>query len=122
MRYVLGDDSDPRLFRKENGEWTSNIIDAEHMTLEEAVDRQSELIADPRQIDVCEAPLMHEAVYADISRRVDELQESLREHDVFIEYQIGERDETTWKITFERAGVALTLKLDGPDAFEVEST
>ena len=119
MRYVLGDSSEPRLFRTEGGEWTADINDAEHMTLEEAVDKQAELIHDPRIINVCEAPLMHEAMYADMTRRFDELQERLREHEVFLEYEIGEGDETTWKISFERAGVALVLKLEDPNAFEV---
>lgn len=122
MLYVLGDSSDPRLFRKEDGEWTTDINDAEHMSLEEAVDRQAELASDPRVIDICEAPLMHEAMYADMDRRFDELQERLREHEVFLEYEIGESDQTTWKITFERAGVALVLKLEDPNAFEVLDT
>lgn len=119
MMYVLGDSSEPRLFRKEDGEWTTNIDDAEHMTLEEAVDKQAELIDDPRIINVCEAPMMHEAMYADMNRRFDELQERLREHGVFLEYQIGEGDETTWRISFEQAGVAVTLNLEDPNAFEV---
>jgi len=119
MLYVLGDSSEPRLFRREDGEWTPNIDDAEHMTIEDAVDKQAELIDDPRIISVCEAPLMHEAMYADMSRRFDELQERLREHEVFLEYEIGEGDNTTWKITFERAGVALVLKLEDPNSFEM---
>jgi hypothetical protein len=119
MLYVLGDSSEPRLFRREDGEWTKNINDAEHMTIEDAVDKQAELIDDPRIINVCEAPLMHEAMYADMSRRFDELQERLREHEVFLEYEIGESDETTWKITFERAGVAVVLKLEDPNSFEM---
>lgn len=119
MLYVLGDSSEPRLFRREDGEWTPNIDDAEHMSIEDAIDKQAELIDDPRIINVCEAPLMHEAMYADMSRRFDELQEKLREHEVFLEYEIGEGDETTWKITFERAGVAVVLKLEDPNAFEM---
>jgi len=119
MLYVLGDSSEPRLFRREDGEWTQNINDAEHMSIEDAVDKQAELIDDPRIINVCEAPLMHEAMYADMSRRFDELQERLREHEVFLEYEIGESDETTWKITFERAGVAVVLKLEDPNSFEM---
>jgi hypothetical protein len=119
MFYVLGDSSEPRLFRREDGEWTPNIDDAEHMTIEDAIDKQAELIDDPRTINVCEAPLMHEAMYADMSRRFDDLQEKLREHEVFLEYEIGEGDETTWKITFERAGVAVVLKLEDPNAFEM---
>jgi len=119
MLYVLGDSSEPRLFRREDGEWTPNIDDAEHMTIEDAVDKQAELIDDPRIINVCEAPLMHEAMYADMGRRFDELQERLREHEVFLEYEIGESDETTWKITFERAGVAVVLKLEDPNSFEM---
>jgi hypothetical protein len=119
MLYVLGDSSDPRLFRREDGEWTTNIDDAEHMTIEDAIDKQAELIDDPRIINVCEAPLMHEAMYADMGRRFDELQERLREHEVFIKYEIGEGDDTTWKITFERAGVALVLKLEDPNSFEM---
>lgn len=119
MLYVLGDSSEPRLFRREDGEWTPNIDDAEHMTIEDAIDKQAELIDDPRIINVCEAPLMHEAMYADMSRRFDELQDKLREHEVFLEYEIGEGDETTWKITFERAGVAVVLKLEDPNAFEM---
>jgi hypothetical protein len=122
MLYVLGDSGDPRLFRKEDGEWTPDINAAEHMTLEEAVDRQAELASDPRTIDICEAPLMHEALYADMNRRFDDLQERLREQEVFLEYEINESDETTWKISFERAGVALVLKLEAPDAFEVLDT
>jgi len=122
MLYVLGDSSEPRLFRKEDGEWTPNIIDAEHMTIEEAVDKQAELIDDPRIMEICEAPLMHEAMYADMTRRFDELQERLREHEVFLEYEIGEGDSTTWTITFDRAGVALVLKLEDPNAFEVLDT
>ena len=119
MFYVLGDSSEPRLFRREDGEWTPNIDDAEHMTIEDAIDKQAELIDDPRIINVCEVPLMHEAMYADMGRRFDELQEKLREHEVFLEYEIGEGDETTWKITFERAGVAVVLKLEDPNAFEM---
>lgn len=119
MLYVLGDSSEPRLFRREDGEWTPNIDDAEHMSIEDAIDKQAELIDDPRIINVCEAPLMHEAMYADMTRRFDELQEKLREHEVFLEYEIGEGDETTWKITFERAGVAVVLKLEDPNAFEM---
>jgi hypothetical protein len=119
MLYVLGDSSEPRLFRREDGEWTPNINDAEHMSIEDAVGKQSELIDDPRIISVCEAPLMHEAMYADMSRRFDELQERLREHEVFLEYEIGEGDDTTWKITFERAGVAVVLKLEDPNSFEM---
>ena len=119
MLYVLGDSSEPRMFRREDGEWTPNIDDAEHMSIEDAIDKQAELIDDPRIINVCEAPLMHEAMYADMSRRFDELQEKLREHEVFLEYEIGEGDETTWKITFERAGVAVVLKLEDPNAFEM---
>jgi hypothetical protein len=122
MLYVLGDSSEPRLFRKEDGEWTPTIDDAEHMTIEEAVDKQAELIDDPRIMEICEAPLMHEAMYADMTRRFDELQERLREHEVFLEYEIGEGDDTTWKITFDRAGVALVLKLEDPNAFEVLDT
>ena len=122
MLYVLGDSSEPRLFRREDGEWTPNMNDAEHMSIEDAVDKQAELIDDPRIINVCEAPLMHEAMYADMSRRFDELQEKLREHEVFLEYEIGESDETTWKITFDRAGVAVVLKLEDPNAFEVLDT
>ena len=119
MFYVLGDSREPRLFRREDGEWTPNIDDAEHMTIEDAIDKQAELIDDPRIINVCEVPLMHEAMYADMGRRFDELQEKLREHEVFLEYEIGEGDETTWKITFERAGVAVVLKLEDPNAFEM---
>lgn len=119
MLYVLGDSSEPRLFRREDGEWTPNINDAEHMSIEDAVGKQSELIDDPRIINVCEAPLMHEAMYADMGRRFDELQERLREHEVFLEYEIGEGDDTTWKITFERAGVAVVLKLEDPNSFEM---
>jgi hypothetical protein len=119
MLYVLGDSSEPRQFRREDGEWTPNIDDAEHMTIEDAIDKQAELIDDPRIINVCEAPLMHEAMYADMGRRFDELQERLREHEVFLEYEIGEGDETTWKITFERAGVAVVLKLEDPNSFEM---
>lgn len=122
MFYVLGDSSEPRMFRAAAGEWTTNIDDAEHMTIEDAVDKQAQLIDDPRIINVCEAPKMHEAFYADMERRFDALQERLREHEVFLEYEIGEGDETTWKISFERAGVAVVLKLDSPDAFEVMDT
>lgn len=122
MYYVLGDSSEPRLFRTKAGEWTAQIDDAEHMSIEEAVDRQAELAADPRIMEICEAPLMHEAMYADMTRRFDELQERLREHEVFLEYEIGESDQTTWKISFDRAGVALVLKLEDPNAFEVLET
>jgi hypothetical protein len=122
MLYVLGDSGEPPLFRTVAGEWTPNIDDAEHMTIEDAVDKQAELIDDPRPIIVCEVPKMHEALYADMDRRFDELQERLREHDVFLEYAIGEGDETAWTITFERAGVAVVLKLESPDAFEVMDT
>lgn len=122
MLYVLGDSGEPPLFRTADGEWTPNIDDAEHMTIEDAVDKQAELIDDPRIINVCEVPKMHEALYADMDRRFDELQERLREHEVFLEYEIGEGDETRWKISFERAGVAVVLKLESPDAFEVMDT
>lgn len=122
MYYALGSaGEEPRLFRTAAGKWTNKIDDAEHLTIEQAVEKLGDLadLGEERVMEICEAPKMHEAIYADISRRFDELQEHLREHEIFLEYEIGESDETTWKITFDRAGVALVLKLVGPDAFEV---
>ena len=119
MLYAIGDLSEPKLFRTAAGEWTANIDDAEQMEIEDAVDKLAELSNEEKVMIVCEVPKMHEAMYADMDSRFDALGERLREQEIFLEYEIGEGDETTWKISFDRSGVVLVLKLQDPDAFEV---
>lgn len=79
MYYFLGIDAgeQARVFRTAAGEWTTKVDDAEHLTIEEAVEKLGDLAehGEERVVEICEAPKMHEAIYSDISRRFDELQE-----------------------------------------------
>lgn len=114
--YVLGDDDDKYL--KADGSWTDHVDDADHMRLEDALDKQLELFRQGVFVELNEVPLMAEGMYADIHGRVDALQERLAAAGVELETVIGSEDETTWTLRFTSIGLALRLTLDGPDSWE----
>ena len=114
--YVVGDEEVER-FRKADGSWVEDYNEAEQLTIEEAVERQVELIRQGIVTEIFEVPLLAEGMYHAINNRVDDLQARLEAAGVTLSTQIGEGDETTW--TMEFAGFTLTMKLAGPDEFEV---
>jgi len=116
--YVIANEEKDK-FLDENGAWVENLDDAKHYSLDDAVMRQVEFIRQEIVTEICEVPLMHESFYADIDARIDSLQERLAAAGCILSTVIGSEDETTWVMEFENAGLTLTLKLAGPDAWEV---
>ena len=116
--YAIGNESLDQFLRAD-GTWADDIDDAEHFSsIEDAVMKQVELIQKNVITEICEVPLMHEAVYEDIHGRIDDLQARLEAAGVHLSTTIGSGDDTTWTIEFENAGVVLTLRLAGPDEWE----
>ena len=106
-------------FLRADGTWVDDIDDAEHFSsIEDAVMKQVELIQQNIITEICEVPLMHEAVYEDIHSRIDDLQARLESAGIHLSTTIGSGDDTTWTIEIENAGVTLTLRLAGPDEWE----
>jgi hypothetical protein len=118
--YVVANEERNR-FLHEDGSWVEGMDDAKHYSLNDAVMKQVELIRREVITEICEAPLMHEAFYADIDARVDTLQERLEAAGCILSTAIGSEDETVWTMEFEKTGLKLTIKLAGPDAWEVAS-
>lgn len=114
--YVVGDERLTR-FRKADGSWTDDYNEAEQLSIEQAVERQVELIRQKVITEIFEVPLLAEGMYRAIHSRVDDLQARLEAAGVALTTRIGEGDETTW--TMEFGDFTLTMKLAGPDEFEV---
>lgn len=114
--YVVGDETITK-FLKADGSWTDDYNEAEQLTIEEAVERQVEMIRQNIVTEIFEVPLLAEGMYQAIHNRVDDLQARLEAAGVALTTNIGEGDETTW--TMEFADFTLTMKLAGPDDFEV---
>lgn len=114
--YVVGDEELTK-FRKADGSWTEDYNEAEQLDINEAVERQVELIRQGIVTEIFEVPLLAEGMYHAIHNRVDDLQARLEAAGVTLTTNIGEGDETTWTMEFE--GFTLTMKLAGPDEFEV---
>ena len=115
--YALADES-LKQFRREDGTWSDDYNDAEQMTLEQAMERCLEVFEDAGVItEVFEVPLLAEGMYAAIDSRIDDLQARLEAAGVTLNTQVGSGDETTW--TMEFGDFSLTMKLAGPDDFEV---
>lgn len=108
-------------FLTASGDWSESIDDAEHLTIEAATDRQLELIRQQVITELVEIPLMQQGVYDAIHSRIDDLQARLEAEGVDLVTNIGQGDETTWTMTFRNSGLTLTLKLTGPDDFEVQT-
>lgn len=116
--YAIGNESLDQFLRAD-GSWADDIDDAEHFSsIEDAVMKQVELIQQNIITEICEVPLMHEAVYEDIHSRIDDLQARLESAGIHLSTTIGSGDDTTWTIEIESAGVTLTLRLAGPDEWE----
>jgi hypothetical protein len=114
--YALADES-LKQFRREDGTWSDDYNDAEQMTLERAMERCLELFREGVITEVFEVPLLAEGMYAAIDSRVDDLQARLEAAGVTLTTQVGSGDETTWTMVFD--DFTLTMKLTGPDDFEV---
>jgi hypothetical protein len=115
--YALADES-LKKFRRVDGTWSADYNDAEQMTLERAMERCLEVFKDTGVItEVFEVPLLAEGLYAAIDSRVDDLQARLEAAGVMLTTQVGSGDETTWTMDF--GDFTLTMKLTGPDDFEV---
>lgn len=108
-------------FLTASGDWSENIDDAEHLTIEAATDKQLELVRREIITELVEIPLMQQGVYDAVHSRIDELQARLEAEGVDLVTHIGQGDETTWTMTFRGSGLVLTLKLTGPDDFEVQT-
>lgn len=115
--YVVSNEAGDR-FLNASGEWVESMDDAEHMTIERAVERQVELIRREIITELFEVPLMHEAMYEDLHARIDDVQGSLEAVGVELTTHIGQGDETTWTMVFP-GGFTLRMKLAGPEAWEV---
>ena len=118
--YVVGNPKHTR-FLAADGSWVDDYNDAEQMTMEDAVMKQVELIRINTPTEIFEVPLLAEGMYDAIDSRVDDLQARLEACGVCLTTRIGQGDETTWTMRFESAGLTLTLKLTGPDDFEVQT-
>jgi hypothetical protein len=114
--YALADES-LKQFRREDGTWSDDYNDAEQMTLERAMERCLELFREGVITEVFEVPLLAEGMYAAIDSRIDDLQARLEAAGVTLTTLVGSGDETTW--TMEFGDFTLTMKLTGPDDFEV---
>ena len=118
--YAIGNESLDQFLRAD-GSWADDIDDAEHFSsIEDAVMKQVELIQQNIITEICEVPLMHEAVYEDIHSRIDDLQARLESAGIHLSTTIGSGDDTTWTIEIENAGVTLTMRLAGPDEWEAQ--
>ena len=108
-------------FLTASGDWSENVDEAEHLTMEAAIDKQLELVRREVITELIEIPLLQSGVYDAIHSRVDDLQGQLEAEGVDLVTNIGEGDQTTWTMTFRGSGLVLELKLAGPDEFEVRS-
>lgn len=113
--YVVGDEKLTK-FLAADGSWVEDYNEAEQLTIEQAVEKQVELIRREIVTEIFEVPLLAEGVYQAIHARIDDLQGLLEERGISLTTHIGQEDETTW--TLEVQGLTLTLKLAGPDEFE----
>jgi len=114
--YVVGDKKLAK-FLAADGSWVEDYNDAEQLTIEQAVEKQVELIRREIVTEIFEVPLLAEGMYHAIESRVDDLQARLEAAGVTLTTNIGQGDETTW--TMEFGDFTLTMKLAGPDEFEV---
>lgn len=119
MNYYIVSDESMQRFLKADGEWTDDRDEAEHLTIEQAVERQVELIRKNVVTEICEVPLMHEAIYDDIHTRIDDVQRRLADAGIYLTTEIGSGDETTWTLEVESVGLTLKMRLAGPDEWEV---
>lgn len=117
MNYYVVGTPDLTKYLMADGSWTEDYNEAEQLTLEAAVERQVEMIQKEIITELFEVPLLAEGMYQAIHARVDDLQARLEAAGVTLTTNIGAGDETTW--TMEFAGFTLTMKLAGPDEFEV---
>lgn len=106
-------------FLRADGTWSEDVDEAEHLTIEQAVEKQVEMIRQDVITEIFEVPLMAQAVYDDIHGRIDDLQGRLESAGIELVTHIGQGDETTWTMTIPAAGVALKITLAGPDSWEV---
>jgi hypothetical protein len=108
-------------FLTASGDWSENIDDAEHLTIEAATDKKLELIRQQVITELVEISLMHQGGYDAIHSRIDDLQARLEAEGVDLVNNISQGDETTWTMIFRQSGLTLTLSLTGPDDFEVQA-
>jgi hypothetical protein len=113
--YVVGNEELTK-FLAADGSWVEDYNEAEQLTIEQAVEKQVELIRQEIITEIFEVPLLAEGAYSAIHARIDDLQGLLEERGINLTTNIGREDETTW--TFEVQGLTLTVKLTGPDEFE----
>lgn len=117
--YVLANEGRDK-FLDAAGAWVERVDDAhQYNDFADAVMKHMELAKNGISTEVCEVPLMHEAFYADIDARLTPIMERLHAAGCTLSTQIGEGDETLWKFEFENAGLTLTVRLAGPDAWEM---
>jgi tellurite resistance-related uncharacterized protein len=109
-------------FLTASGDWSENTDDAEHVTIEAATEKQLEFVRQQVITELVEIPLMQQEAYDAINSRTDDLQARLEAAGVDLVTNIGHGDDTTWTMTFRHPGLTLTLKLTGPDDFEVQAT
>lgn len=119
MNYYVVSDETRTKFLRGDGSWTDEMNDAEHMTIEQAVEKQVELIRREVITEICEVPLMHESFYDDVHSRIDDLQAALDSIGITLSTEIGQGDETTWTLEFPAIGRTVRIKLDSPDSWEV---
>jgi hypothetical protein len=106
-------------FLRADGTWSEDVDDAEHLTIEQAVERQVELIRREIVTEIFEVPMMAQAMYDDLHGRIDDLQGKLESAGIQLTTHIGQGDETTWTIDVPAAGVSLKITLAGPDSWTV---
>lgn len=116
--YVVGS-KDLTQFLAADGSWVEDYNDAEQLSMEDAVMRQVEMIRKDIVTEIFEVPLLAEGLYHAIESRVDDLQARLEAAGINLTTHIGQGDETTWTFEIPSVGLTLTMKLTGPDDFEV---
>jgi chromosome segregation ATPase len=109
-------------FLRADGTWSEDMDDAEHLTIEQAVEKQVDLIRREIITEIFEIPMMAQAMYDDIHGRIDDLQSRLESAGIALETHIGQGDETTWTFTIPAAAVTLKITLAGPDTWEVSES
>jgi hypothetical protein len=116
--HVVGN-KDLTQFLAADGSWVEDYNDAEQLSLEDAVMRQVEMIRKDIVTEIFEVPLLAEGLYHAIESRVDDLQARLEAAGINLTTHVGAGDETTWTFEIPSVGLTLTMKLTGPDDFEV---
>jgi hypothetical protein len=109
-------------FLRADGTWSDDVDEAEHLTIEQAVEKQVEMIRREIITEIFEVPLMAQAIYDDLHGRIDDLQGRLEAAGIELETHIGQGDETTWTMRIPAAGVVLRITLAGPDSWQADES